>query len=436
MNIDSFNLHSLFSSVEGLEKLQHSLQTEGLVSQEFAETLLEKIKQLTGLDEVDYLSENFVAGSQQNVNRLHEVSALFGKDLPLSKLENEIDLENTLDALTNVMSAIKDVVSEELVLDDNKLVTEQLESVAIELDENREAVIAVDKEVVNNKAIDNNLQTSLPEDEIELLASQISMLVALHNAPMEKEIVTGNTFQQVKPEIKNDIYSLKQITEEKTLGTSSKAESDTLLQQENAFTKSRQDEKIAFLEIKHEINNEKALPKFATDIAMLNRAVISENKAELLPMNKHFAHPEWKNEFSERIIWMHKQAVPSAELRLNPAHLGPITIKVDVTQDQASVAFIAQHAAVKDAIEAAIPKLKEMFTTQQLNLVDVNISQGDTGQRQSKAFTQMGEGQGRNNNKNEEEMANSEQTENLMGIADEIEAGRAIASNGILSIFA
>jgi flagellar hook-length control protein FliK len=210
-----------------------------------------------------------------------------------------------------------------------------------------------------------------------------------------------------------------------------------LLQQENAFAKSKKDEKIAFLDVKHpEISNEKAMPKFATDIAMLNRAVIAENKAELPPMNKHFAHPEWKNEFSERIIWMHKQVIPSAELRLNPAHLGPITIKVDVSQDQASVAFIAQHAAVKDAIEASIPKLKEMFTTQQLNLVDVNISQGDTGQRQSQAFAQMGDGQGENGQQDEEGMADGEQTENLMGIADEIEAGRAIASNGILSIFA
>lgn len=410
MNIDSSSLHSLFSSVDGLQNLQKTLQADGMVSQEFADTLLEKIRQLTGLDEVGFFTENFVVDSQQNINRLHEVSALFGKNLPVDKLEKDIDLENTLEALTNVMNTLKDVVSDEINLDDK---------------------------VIDYEVVDSYLETNLLEDEIVQLASQLSTLVAIQNAPLEGGKVTGYTFQEIKPEIKNELQSLKQITEEKSLSNASKTESDTLLQQENAFAKSRQDEKIGILDVKQlETNNEKTLPRFATDIAMLNRAVIAENKVELPPMNKHFVHPEWKNEFSERIIWMHKQAIPSAELRLNPAHLGPITIKVDVTQDQASVAFIAQHAAVKEAIEAAIPKLKEMFTTQQLNLVDVNISQGDTGQRQSKAFTQMGEGQGRSGQQDEEGIANDEQTENLMGIADEIETGRAIASNGILSIFA
>jgi len=66
-------------------------------------------------------------------------------------------------------------------------------------------------------------------------------------------------------------------------------------------------------------------------------------------------------------------------LRLNPGYLDPVTIKIDVTQDQASVAFTAQHAAVKEAIDAALPKLREMFSTQQLNLAEVSVSQEDAG---------------------------------------------------------
>jgi flagellar hook-length control protein FliK len=133
---------------------------------------------------------------------------------------------------------------------------------------------------------------------------------------------------------------------------------------------------------------------------------------------------------------MHKQEIPAAELRLNPRHLGPITIRVDVTQDQATVAFTAQHAAVKEAIEAALPKLREMFSAQQLSLAEVNVSQEDTGQRQARSFAQMGSNSDRSGQKEKDEVASNEQAEKAKEIADEIEAGRAIASNGILSIFA
>lgn len=185
-----------------------------------------------------------------------------------------------------------------------------------------------------------------------------------------------------------------------------------------------------------ELGKVKEGTKIATDIANLNRAVISENKTQIAPMTKHFAHPEWNKEIGERVIWMHKQAIPSAELRLNPQHLGPISIKVDVTQDQTSIAFTAQHAVVKEALEASLPKLREMLSTQQLNLVDVNVSQDDSHQRQSQAFGQMGSDADDRSDKESTEVGSNESTDTILDIADEIEAGRAIASNGVLSLFA
>lgn len=185
-----------------------------------------------------------------------------------------------------------------------------------------------------------------------------------------------------------------------------------------------------------ELTTERVVPKFAIDIANLNRAVMIENKAEIPPMTKHFAHPEWNKEMGERVVWMHKQEIPSAELRLNPGHLGPVKIKIDISQEQVTVAFTAQHAAVKEALDAALPKLREMFSAHQLNLSDVSVAQEDAGQRQSRNSGQMEGHTGKGSNKEANEIANSQQSEDNMDIADEIEAGRAIASNGVLSIFA
>jgi flagellar hook-length control protein FliK len=63
-----------------------------------------------------------------------------------------------------------------------------------------------------------------------------------------------------------------------------------------------------------------------------------------------------------------------------------------MNQDQASIVFTAQHAAVRDALEASVPKLREMMNDQQINLVNVSVAQnGGSEQRNSQpqSFNQV-----------------------------------------------
>ncbi len=176
--------------------------------------------------------------------------------------------------------------------------------------------------------------------------------------------------------------------------------------------------------------------QIATDIANLNQAVSNGKTIQAPAMVKNIAHPEWNTELGQKLIWMHNQDIPSAELRLNPQHLGPITIKVDVDQGQTTVSFTAQHAEVKEAIEAAIPKLREMLGSQQLNLVDVNVSQQQSDQKPGNGFFQTAGGQGQSNKSRQSGQQVNSAIQPSLDIADEIESGRAIASNGLLSLFA
>lgn len=92
-------------------------------------------------------------------------------------------------------------------------------------------------------------------------------------------------------------------------------------------------------------------------------------------MSTPFGRPDWSEDFGERVVWMTGKGLQSAELQLNPQHLGPVEVRINVNQDQASVQFVAHHPAVREAIEAAIPKLREMLGAQQLNLADVSVAQ-------------------------------------------------------------
>jgi flagellar hook-length control protein FliK len=181
-------------------------------------------------------------------------------------------------------------------------------------------------------------------------------------------------------------------------------------------------------------DGEKTPTGMASDIAQLNQAVSASKAVDPPPMTRNLSHPDWNQELSDKLVWMHKQDVPSAELRLNPEHLGPISIKIDVSQDQATVSFTAQHAEVKDAIEAAIPKLREMLGNQQLTLVDVNVSQQQS--EQNKSPYQTGGQAGNGNKSGQQGGTGSSSTPTSIDTLDEIDSGRAIVSNGLLSLFA
>lgn len=88
-------------------------------------------------------------------------------------------------------------------------------------------------------------------------------------------------------------------------------------------------------------------------------------------------------EFAEKVVWMAGQQMQSAELSLNPQHLGSVEIRLSVAGGEAGAQFYSPHPAVRDAIEAALPKLREL-------LAQAGISLGDT-QVRDEAFRQREE---------------------------------------------
>lgn len=88
----------------------------------------------------------------------------------------------------------------------------------------------------------------------------------------------------------------------------------------------------------------------------------------------------WGEAVGNRLMMMVNGRIQSANIHLNPAELGPIEIKVSVNQDQATVHFVSANSTVRDAIEDAFPRLKEMFSQNGLNLADTNVSQQSSQQ--------------------------------------------------------
>ena len=93
-------------------------------------------------------------------------------------------------------------------------------------------------------------------------------------------------------------------------------------------------------------------------------------------------HPGWNNAVSDRVQWMIGNNIQTAEIRLDPPELGSLEVKIQVNKDQTTVMFSAPSQQVRDVLEAAVPRLREMMSDMGLSLGDVGVSQESFKQSQ------------------------------------------------------
>ncbi len=121
---------------------------------------------------------------------------------------------------------------------------------------------------------------------------------------------------------------------------------------------------------------------------------IAPNQLNALPIHTPVGERGWDQAVGERMLWMVGRQIQGAEVRITPPHLGPIDIRISIQNDQANVTFAAQHGVVREALEASIPRLREMLSENNLQLVNVDVNQrNNSGQRGSHFFNQSSSGE-------------------------------------------
>ena len=103
----------------------------------------------------------------------------------------------------------------------------------------------------------------------------------------------------------------------------------------------------------------------------------NESAVQMQDMIQKFA-PVMK----QQLITMVSQGVQQAEIRLDPAELGHMVVRVQVNGDQTQVQFQVAQTQTRDLIEQAIPRLRDMLAEEGLQLADSQVSQdGEKNQK-------------------------------------------------------
>lgn len=125
-------------------------------------------------------------------------------------------------------------------------------------------------------------------------------------------------------------------------------------------------------------------------VASLHAQVAGPVSTQELRLTPAVGAPGWDSALAQKVIWQVGQQQQTAELHLNPPQLGPLQVQVSIADQGSNIAtahFVSQHAAVREAIEAAMPRLREMLAESGISLGNTTVGNGSFQQQK---FAQAG----------------------------------------------
>ena len=101
----------------------------------------------------------------------------------------------------------------------------------------------------------------------------------------------------------------------------------------------------------------------------------------------------WAEDVGSRMLWMVGRGESRAELVLTPPSLGRLGVSIQINGDQTSAHFVAATAAAREALEQAMPRLREALQQAGITLGQTNVStSGEQQAREDRHDEQAGNG--------------------------------------------
>lgn len=82
----------------------------------------------------------------------------------------------------------------------------------------------------------------------------------------------------------------------------------------------------------------------------------------------------WAEDVGSKLIWMSNRGESKAELVITPPNLGKIEVSINLNGDQATAQFLASTREAKEALEQAMPRLRELMAQSGVSLGQASVN--------------------------------------------------------------
>ncbi|MBW8190801.1 flagellar hook-length control protein FliK [Neiella marina] len=325
-------------------------------------------------------SQTLLSGQPQNVLLGDEVTAEEGDfDLPLDE-----SVRRVANSGVTLTAAIND----------------QSKS----LDKSIAAAASVDKSAAT--VMQPATETNSEQDAADAELSQKTLSNAELAASQQQTATLSNTERKAAAQRDGDIKTLASLQTD--LGSDSDAESEVELASVNTRSAQVPGTNISANPANIEPHLTSANMSQLASTAQASTHSVEAAKAEPLSHTQQLAQVQERMQvlqdklapmLGQRLMMMMDSKMQQAEIQLDPPELGSLMVRVQVQNDQAQVSMVAQSAQARDALEQALPRLREMLQQQQIELTQANISH----QRQ-----QGGQGGQGNQDQNNQQQASAD----------------------------
>ena len=127
------------------------------------------------------------------------------------------------------------------------------------------------------------------------------------------------------------------------------------------------------------------------DVAQQTEGQRNTQSQVMLDKPANILKPEGQTQFAEKIRWIVNARNSFAEIRLDPPELGSVQVKVNMAGEAAAVSFVVQSQQARDALDQALPKLRDMLSQQGIELGQSSVQQDhqqQQGEQQQGQFAQ------------------------------------------------
>lgn len=82
----------------------------------------------------------------------------------------------------------------------------------------------------------------------------------------------------------------------------------------------------------------------------------------------------WDAEIGQKVVLLVNRQESRAELTLTPPHLGKVEVSISVNGDQTSASFVSASPAAREALEQALPRLREILAEAGITLGQASVN--------------------------------------------------------------
>ncbi len=247
---------------------------------------------------------------------------------------------------------------------------------------------------ISNQAKENEIKTDSPIKGEVAEKELKNMHKNAHNNAVKLEGLTANSntgkaslnknelfIGSTKNVVSNEVSAQKmQVASEPVLTTSQREaiQIDKALAEVSLAKAINKDagERIVHSSVVHTSSSSSSSPLTSATTASTTASV------PVLDVQPSLRSEAWNKVMTGRVVWMAKEGIQRADLKLNPANLGPVDVRLTINNEQATVTFVAQHAATREALEQALPRLREGFQDNGLELTNADVSDQAMQQQQ------------------------------------------------------